>query len=218
MSRRPRVGLLGGTFDPIHAGHLAAARAAGAALDLDAVRFIPSSRPPHRTDSPRASGYHRAEMIRLAAAETPGWEVSELELAREGPSYTYDTLAALARQGLTPLQLFFIIGADAFAEVATWSRYPAVLDLAHFVVSARPGSALASLPARLPDLAPRMVAASAVDAADSTRIVLLEARTPAVSSTDIRRRVAAGESIEGLVPPAVAAYIDRNLLYRTAGV
>jgi nicotinate-nucleotide adenylyltransferase len=208
-----RLGLLGGTFDPIHAGHLAAAREAQLALGLDAVRFIPTARPPHRTDSPAASEYHRAEMIRLAVAGTPGWEVWDLELTREGPSYTYDTLTAVAAEGLTPLQIFFVIGADAFAEITTWYRYPDVLDCAHFVVVTRPGTSLQSLQSRLPQLASRMTAPDEQDTS-GTRIILLEGNTPDVSATDIRRRVRSGESIEGMVPSAVAEYIDQNLLYR----
>jgi nicotinate-nucleotide adenylyltransferase len=201
VTPRPLLGIAGGTFDPIHLGHLAAARAAHAALALDRVRFIPSARPPHRPDSPGASGYHRLEMVRLAVAKTPGWEVSELELAREGPSYTYDTLTTIGGEGLSPLQIFFITGADAFAEVATWYRYPEIFNLANFVVIARPGTALGSLRARLPE--------------DTARdnVILLEADTPDISATDIRSRIARGESINGLVPPAVAAYIQKNSLY-----
>jgi nicotinate-nucleotide adenylyltransferase len=214
MSVRPTVGLLGGTFDPIHLGHLAAARAAQAAFDLDQMRFIPSATPPHRPDSPRASGYHRMEMVRLAVADTPGWAASDLELAREGPSYTYDTLTTIGGEGLSPLQIFFITGADAFAEITTWHRYPAVLDGAHFVVVARPGTSLDRLRTRLPALAPRMIEADRVAVADTPRIILLNANTPDVSATEIRRRVAAGETIESLVPDAVSAYIDRNWLYR----
>jgi nicotinate-nucleotide adenylyltransferase len=201
VTLRPRLGIVGGTFDPIHNGHLAAARAAQAALGLDRVRFVPSARPPHRPDSPGASGYHRLEMVRRAVADTPGWEVSDLELTREGPSYTYDTLTTIGREGLSPLQIFFITGADAFAEIATWHRYPDVFDLANFVVVARPGTALASLRARLPE--------------DSTRqnVFLLEADTPDVSATEIRTRVSRGAPIDGLVPPAVSAYIQKNSLY-----
>jgi nicotinate-nucleotide adenylyltransferase len=215
MSVRPTVGLLGGTFDPIHVGHLAAARAAQDAFGLDQVRFIPSAKPPHRPDSPRASGYHRIEMVRLAVADTPGWVASDLELSREGPSYTHDTLTTLGGEGLSPLQIFFITGADAFAEISTWHRYPDVLDRAHFVVVARPGTALDLLRTRLPDLAPRMIEADRFAGADTPRIILLHADTPDVSATQIRRRAAAGESVKGLVPDAVSAYIDRNSLYRT---
>lgn len=201
MTLRPRVGIVGGTFDPIHHGHLSAARAAQDALALDSVRFIPSARPPHRPDSPGASGYHRLEMVRLAVADTPGWEVSDVELTREGPSYTYDTLTTIGREGLSPLQIFFITGADAFAEIATWYRYPDVFDLSYFVVVARPGTALASLHAHQPDDVSR------------NNVIFLETKTPDISATDIRNRVARGESIDHLVPPAVSAYIQRNLLY-----
>jgi nicotinate-nucleotide adenylyltransferase len=206
----PRLGIAGGTFDPIHYGHLAAARAAQEALTLDRVRFIPSARPPHRPDSPGASGYHRLEMVKLAVAEMPGWEVSDLELTREGPSYTYDTLTTIGREGLSPLQIFFITGADAFADIATWYRYPDVFDLANFVVVSRPGTSLETLGTHAPG-APS--APDAPDAAERTRIILLEADTPDISATDIRKRVARGESIDGLVPPAVSAYIQSNLLY-----
>lgn len=211
-----QLGLLGGTFDPVHVGHLAAVRAAQHALRLERVRFVPAARPPHRPDTPGASGYHRVEMVRLAVADTPGWEVWDLEFAREGPSYTFDTLTTVAAEGLTPLQIFFITGADAFAEIATWHRYPDVLDRAHFVVVARQGTTLAMLPSKLPHLADRMCKPAQVPDAKHTRIILLEAHTPDISATDIRRRVSNGESIEGLVPSAVAAYIDRNLLYRNA--
>jgi nicotinate-nucleotide adenylyltransferase len=229
MSERPRVGLLGGTFDPIHVGHLAAAHAAGQALSLDSVRFVLSARPPHRTDSPRASEYHRLAMGRLAIGESTvasrtsatnrlqeqsmSLEVSDLELRREGPSYTYDTLSALHDEGLSALQIFFIIGADAFAEIATWHRYPDVLDAANFVVVARPGTTLESLRHRLPALASRMARPAEVGCATAPRIILLEAHTPDVSSTDIRRRVARGDTINGLVTPAVAAYIAQHSLY-----
>jgi nicotinate-nucleotide adenylyltransferase len=218
MIARPRVGLIGGTFDPIHAGHLAAARVVHQTLGLESVRFIPSAQPPHRTDSPRASGYHRREMVKLAVADTPGWEVSDLELQRQGPSYTFDTLTTFAREGLTPLQMFFITGADAFAEIATWHRYPDVLDAAHFVVVTRPGTTLDALRARLADLEPRMADADEGVRSNRTRVILLEADTPDVSSTAIRNRIADGESIDGLVPRAVAAYIEQNSLYRETTV
>jgi nicotinate-nucleotide adenylyltransferase len=225
MSARPRVGLLGGTFDPIHRGHLAAAFAAARTLCLAAVRFIPSARPPHRTDSPRASEYHRLEMIRLAIAEAIGTvtavrheqpfrlEVSDLELRRQGPSYTFDTLTALHREGLSPLQMFFIIGADAFAEIASWHRYPEVLDATNFAVVARPGTTLDSLRDRLPSLAARMARPSDVGRTATPQVILLEADTPEVSSTDIRHRIARDESVDGLVTPAVAAYIAQHSLY-----
>lgn len=219
MRRRPRVGVLGGTFDPIHVGHLAAVRATARVVPLDIVRFVPSARPPHRPDSPHASEYHRLEMIRLALGEaevegaTTCWEVCDLELRRGGPSYTFDTLRALHSEGLTPLQIFFITGADAFAEIATWHRYPAVLDAAHFAVVARPGIRLDTLTARLPSLGPRMIRATDFTEPESPQILLVEADTPDVSSTSIRRRAERGESLAGLVPTPVAAYIEQHSLY-----
>jgi nicotinate-nucleotide adenylyltransferase len=223
MSTRPRVGVLGGMFDPIHLGHVAAAIAAGNVLALDTLRIVPAAQPPHRDAMPVASAYHRLEMIRLAIAErslaggtaTP-WTICDVELRRGGLSYTFDTLATLHAEGMSPLQIFFITGADAFAEIATWHRYPEVLDTAHFVVVARPGASLDALPERLRALASRMIRPPAVDHATVPRIILIEAATPAVSSTAIRRRVSRGESLDGLVTPSVAAYISQHSLYRMA--
>ena len=132
-----RLGVLGGTFDPIHNGHVAAADAAQMALTLDAIRLIPSHIPPHREDPVGAGSEHRFAMAQLAAEGRPGWSASRIEVDRAGASYTYDTLVELGRAPST--QFFFILGADAFAEIATWSRDPAILALANFVVVSRPG-------------------------------------------------------------------------------
>jgi nicotinate-nucleotide adenylyltransferase len=198
-----RVGILGGTFDPIHNGHVAAAAAAKDTLGLDTISLIPSHIPPHRHDPVGASSEQRFEMARLAAAEHQGWTASRLELDREGPSYTYDTLVEL---GKSSTQIFFITGADAFAEIATWSRYPAVLDLANFVVVSRPGITLDSLRERVPSAFRDRPSAQ-------TRVILVEAPTPDISSTDIRRRVRAGHSLSGFVPDPVARYIAAHHLY-----
>lgn len=208
-----RLGVLGGTFDPIHDGHLAAGRAARRALALDEVRLVPAHVPPHRDVGPRASAAHRFAMAALVALDEPGWTVSDVEIARSGPSFTYDTLLAAQADGLAASQIFFITGADAFAEIATWSRYPAVLDLAHFVVVTRPGTPLETLQRRLPDLAGRLRSPAAIGAATGTGVVLLEAATPDVSSTAIRGRAAQGFSLAGLVPPRVEQYIRRHGLY-----
>jgi nicotinate-nucleotide adenylyltransferase len=213
-----RVGVLGGTFDPFHEGHLAAGRAAVAALDLDQVLVVPSAQPPHRPDSPLASGYHRLQMARLGVADTPGWAALDLELRRGGRSFTFDTLTDL--RALYPTsQFFFITGADAFAEVASWRHYPEVLELAHFVVITRTGTSLEHVRARLPELAARFVGCETTALAACRRspfpsIFLVQAATPSVSSTEIRRRAAAGESIDGLVPGPVAEYIRAHRLYR----
>ena len=153
----PRTGVLGGTFDPIHLGHLAVARCAADAFGLGRVLLLPSRTPPHRPVDPSASLFHRFAMVALAAAADDRLVASDLEMGRAGPWYTADTLRALGATGLGAWQIFFLIGADAFAEIATWREYPAVLDLAHFVVCSRPGAAATALPARLPDLAARMI-------------------------------------------------------------
>ena len=221
------LGVLGGTFDPIHCGHVAAAVAAERALRLHSVTLIPSRLPPHRAEQARVNPMHRLAMTTLAAADHPSWSVSDIELKRDGPSYTFDTLTELGRQDLRPSQIFFITGADAFAEIATWSRYPAVLDLAHFTVVARPGITLDSLKKRLPDLAERMTTpasfelkpqASSPKPNEGTRIILIEAETPDISSTEIRRRLQASESITGLVPDFVDLYIAHHRLYVEAGL
>jgi len=197
------LGVLGGTFDPIHLGHMAAALAAQRSLSLDSIVLIPSRIPPHRAQPATASAEDRLAMAELAARAHPGWSVSRIEIDREGPSYTYDTLVELGRPGT---QLFFITGADAFAEIDTWSRYPAVLDLANFVVVSRPRITLDSLRERVPSAFSHRSSAQ-------TRVILVDAHTPDVSSTEIRRRVRAGQSLSGLVPDAVAGYIAAHRLY-----
>lgn len=208
-----RLGLLGGTFDPVHLGHRAAGLAAAAAFALDEVRLVPSRVPPHRSTGPQASEHHRFAMAALLALSETNWTVSDRELRRDGPSYTFDTLTELHRDGLLATQIFFLIGADAFAEIATWSRYPAVLDLAHFVAVARPGVTLADVQARVPALASRIAPAAALAGRSTPGIALLNAQTPDVSSTDIRARAAAGRSLSGLVPALVEQYIRRHGLY-----
>ena len=209
MPDAARIGILGGTFDPIHLGHLEAADAARRALSLDRVLLLPSRTPPHRSTEPRASVFHRFAMAALAAAEYE-MLVSDLELRREGPSYTALTLEALHREGFAPAQLFFITGSDAFAEVSTWYDYPRILQLANFVVVSRPGAP------RPADLIPNHE--SLIPDSARPTVFSVEADTPDVSSTDIRRRVGAGDSIDGLVPSEVAGHIRRHRLYVPAPV
>jgi nicotinate-nucleotide adenylyltransferase len=218
MSTRPRLGLLGGTFDPIHYGHLDAADAAQQALQLDEIIFIPSHDPPHRPADPRASAFQRFALVALALSGHAGYRAADLELRRDGPSYTADTLRVMRAEGWTPSQLFFILGADAFAEIATWREFPTVLDAAHFVVISRPGTTLDAATARTPELRSRV---RSVDQEATngphTFVFLVEARTRDVSSTTIRARLAAGQSIDDLVPGAVARHIVTNRLYGAVG-
>lgn len=232
MTMAPRIGVLGGTFDPIHLGHLSLARQASDGLALGRVLLLPSRTPPHRPVDPSASVFHRFAMVALAAAADSRLVASDVELGRDGPSYTADTLRALHATGIEGWQIFFITGADAFAEIATWREYPAVLDLANFIVCSRAGVAATSLAGRLPDLAPRMIPVPYPGSEDpglhandaglrrvvvmqrpETRVFLLDCATPDVSSTDIRARARAGRPLAGLVPPEVDAHIRRHGLY-----
>jgi len=194
-----RIGLLGGTFDPIHAGHLAAAKAALDCAELDRVMFIPAAQPPHR---PRAiaTADDRLEMCRLAIEGDTRFVVSDLELERGGPSYTVDTLAELRRSHPGD-QLLLILGWDAARLFSTWRRPDEVRALATIVVVARPGSAAP----RKADLEPAGLGGQGV-------ILCLEP-TPDVSASEIRRALASGESIAGKVPAAVERYIAAHHLY-----
>lgn len=207
-----RRGFLGGTFDPIHRGHLDVATAAQEALALDAVEFLPAGTPPHRR-TPVAPVADRLAMTRLAVEGHERWSVSDLETRESGrPTYTATTLDRLAASGLDTRTLFFVTGADAFREIATWKDYPGLLDRCHFVAVSRPGCSARSLPGLLPSLSTRMLEAPcAIPARPS--IFLVDAVTAPVSATEVRRRLTAGEPVDRLVPDAVARYIRSHGLY-----
>jgi nicotinate-nucleotide adenylyltransferase len=219
MKEVARIGILGGTFDPIHLGHLDAALAAREALRLDSVMVVPAHVPPHRS-RPVTSAYHRFAMAALAVNGLDGLCVSDMELVTPGPSYTADTLSRLQQQkALEAWQIFFITGADAFAEIETWNRYPEVLDLANFVVVSRPGMPLRLLRETLPRLRDRMrlplsARSATPDAAPRTSIFLVDAPTTDVSSTEVRGRMRDGEPLYGLVPGAVEHHIRQHGLYQ----
>ena len=194
-----RVGLLGGTFDPVHAGHVAAAEAAIDCAHLDRVIFIPAAQPPHRPPAV-AAVEQRLEMCRLATQGDARFAVSDLELMRSGPSYTVDTLAGL-RQMYPRDELFLILGWDAARLFHTWRRPEEVRRLASIVVVGRPG---ASAPGEA-DLSQAGL--------DGERVVLCLQPTPDVSASEIRRAVGARESISGKVPAAVERYIAAHHLY-----
>ena len=211
-----RIGILGGTFDPIHWGHMDLADAAMKELDLTRMFVITSNMPPHRPQ-PLASAYHRFAMVALAVLDRPEWRAADLELRHDAPSYTSQTLGRFHERGYASSELFFIIGADAFAEIATWHDYPRILDAAHFAVVSRPTFPIAELSRRLPRLAERM-ARPPIGAADQIDplIILIDAPTADVSSTAIRERLANGESIDGLVVPGVQQHIEQHGLYTSA--
>jgi nicotinate-nucleotide adenylyltransferase len=207
-----RLGVLGGTFDPIHCGHLDVADAAESALGLTELWFVPSEMPPHRAQ-PAASSYHRFAMVALAVASHPRWRASDIELAAATPSFTSATLDRLHAAGYTPLELFFIVGADAFAEISAWKDFPSILNRAHFAVVSRTGLAAGEIPRRLPALAARMTAPPHAAGRQDPAIFLIDAMTADVSSSEVRRRLTERQSIAGLVPPAVARHIDQHNLY-----
>jgi nicotinate-nucleotide adenylyltransferase len=211
MSRR--VGILGGTFDPIHRGHTDIGAAAEAALGLTHLFVIPAHIPPHRPQ-PLASSFHRFAMVALALSGRTAWQASDVELHGAAPSYTSTTLRWFHDGGYEPSELFFVAGADTFAEIGTWKDYPKILDLAHFAVVSRPGRSVHDLPGRLPLLASRM----ARPPLDRTRrlgtlIFLIDAPTTDVSSTAIRQRCAEGLPIAGMVTIGVQQHIEQHGLY-----
>jgi nicotinate-nucleotide adenylyltransferase len=218
MSAR-RIGILGGTFDPIHCGHLDIADAAQATLGLDRMFVMTANIPPHRPQ-PVASAYHRFAMVAIAVAGRSGWRAADLELRSDAPSYTSTTLARFHERGYPASELYFVIGADAFADIGAWHDYPRILDETHFAVVSRPGFPVGELAHRLPALVPRMAWArgDTVSRIDPL-ILLIDEPTADVSSSAIRQRLAAAESIEGLVPPGVAQHIEQHGLYTsmTAG-
>ena len=214
-----RLGVLGGTFDPIHYGHLDAAHAARNALSLTHVLLVPSRLPPHRVSRPIVSSHHRFAMTALALTADNALRISDVELRSPKPSYTSATLYQMTLAGYDPNQLYFITGSDAFAEIRNWHDYPMLLDRSHFVVVSRPGNSAGELQRLLPDLASRMRLVgddtASLDKRDRTAIWLIDAQTRDVSSSVIRHRIEHGGQTDDLLPPAVSAYIDRHALYGT---
>ncbi len=196
-----RYGVMGGTFDPIHLGHLVAAQAALHEFELDAVYFVPSGQPPHKRHV--TDGEHRYLMTLLATAANPRFYTSRVEIDRVGYSYTYDTILYL-RQEFNSDEIYFLTGADVISHLHTWYRYRELLQVCHFVAATRPGFAFDDA-----------LQSSSLTAAEVERISFLEVPSLAISSTDIRQRVRDGRPIKYLVPSAVENYIYKHALYRS---
>lgn len=217
MSDDPRatvagsLGVFGGTFDPIHVAHLAVAEEAAEALGLERVLFVPAGRPPNKPGVEITAGHHRLAMVELAIAGNPRFAVSRLELDRDGPSFTVDTLATLAAEreaaGVPSDGLHLVLSAEAFLGLPTWHEPRRVLELARMVVSPRDG---------YPDVGPAALASWFPDRPDlAGRAVFLDGPRLHLSASALRDRVAAGRSLRYLVPDAVRAYIGDHALYRT---
>ncbi|MCJ8170615.1 nicotinate-nucleotide adenylyltransferase [Atopomonas sediminilitoris] len=210
-----RIGLLGGTFDPIHHGHLRAALEVRDALGLDQVRLIPSARPPHRA-VPGANAEQRLAMVQLAIADVAGLFADARELERDAPSYTVDTLLSLRAELGGEVQLILLLGWDAFCGLPTWHRWQSLLELAHLLVLQRPDQSV-ELPEALKDLlAARTVSSPAALAGPAGQISFMQQTPLAISATHIRALCQAGQSIDFLLPSSVQHYIAAHGLYRAA--
>ncbi|MFZ3101994.1 MAG: nicotinate-nucleotide adenylyltransferase [Desulfitobacteriaceae bacterium] len=198
-----RLGIMGGTFDPIHYGHLVAAEMARSEFALSKVLFIPSGSPPHKELAKVSSASLRHEMVSRAIADNNFFEVSKIELERQGPSYTIDTLRSL-RETLAGYELFFITGADALREVFNWRQAGEIFTLTQLIGATRPGFDVKGF------LETALLEYSEIQG----RIHLLEVPALAISSTDIRQRVAGGRSIRYLLPEPVRLFIQETNLYK----
>ena len=210
-----RLGFFGGTFDPIHQGHVDVAEAARGALGLERVTFVPAWLPSHR-NGPVASAAHRFAMTALAISPFPYFCLSDLEMDPTSPSYTVNSLNRLVARGADLAEWVVITGADAFGDIRTWKSYPDVLGRCHFAVVSRPDFPVSRLPEQLPELARRMVPATD-GIPDQPAILLIDAPTAAVSASDVRARAASGDSLSGMVTPEVAAYMQKHQLYVPKG-
>ena len=204
-----RIGLFGGSFNPIHFGHLIPAQAAAEQLALNKLIFIPSAQPPHKPLPNLTPAADRLEMVRRAVADHPVFDVSDVELARSGPSYTIDTVAHFRRQFGLDVMLYWLIGADSLADLPLWHRAGELIDACQIVTLVRPGwsidAAFARLAGKLSD-----------ERIGRLRSGLLTAPEIEISATQIRHRIASGKTVRYLLPSVVIHYIQERQLYRRA--
>lgn len=206
--RQKRIGVMGGTFNPIHYGHLVTAEEALFQFDLDSVIFMPSGQPPHKSDKEILSAQERYLLTVIATASNPNFVVSRLEIERKGPSYTIDTLLELHKQFNPDTELFFITGADAVWEMLTWKEADKLVELTEFIAATRPGYSLEKFK--------KIHVLSKDNEIDKSRprVSIMEIPALAISSTDIRNRVREGRPIQYLVPESVANYIHKCRFWR----
>ncbi len=204
LSTDMRLGLFGGTFDPVHYGHLLLAEQCREQCALDEVWFLPSGSPPHKQDARITDGKHRTEMLKLATAGHPAFVVNDLELHRSGPTFTVETLRDM-RERYPERELFFLIGADSLHDLPTWRAPAEILNLATLVAVNRGDRPL-------PEVQPLLDRIGEIPA---TRIQLITMPGIDLTATDLRRRVAAGKSIRFMTPRAVEMYIEQHGLFTT---
>lgn len=216
-----RIGVLGGTFDPVHNGHLSVAGMVQEVFELDTVVFIPAYEPPHKQSIRLTPFTDRLAMLKQAVIDIPFFQVSAIEAGRLGPSYSIDTLQHLKKELSTSTELFFIIGSDAFAEIASWKSYVKLPEFAHFIVIARAPFIISKLDSMIQQLFPDYAFDRLLncwrksDCPGCFYLVIIEPIL--VSSTEIRQRVRQGLDITSMVPPQVVSYIKANNLYGTEG-
>ena len=224
------LGIMGGTFDPIHLGHLRAAEEIYWAFGLERIIFVPAARPPHKEEVVAASAIHRYEMVSLATVFTPYFTVSPIELQRPGKSYSVETVREVQRTSGPHTALYFIMGVDAFLEMSEWREARELLDLSRVIVTARPGWRLDQVNQLLTPTQRRVLGDPSftylkVGDIDPERVehefvpgqvLLVEVVSLDIASRDIRHLVEEGRSIRHLVPDTVAAYMAKNRLYQRA--
>ncbi len=213
-----KTGILGGTFNPIHLAHLRIAEEVQRACELDRVLFIPAAEPPHKNVAGQVPFRHRLAMVEAAINDNPSFQASDLEFRRSGKSFSVDTLEIL-RQEDPKGERFFIIGLDSYRDIASWKDFSRLFSLSHVVVTTRPGvvvkDSLAPLPvANREDFCYAEVAQE-IRHKSGNRLIFLEETCLDISSTQVRNRLANGQSVDHLIPPAVANYIEEHGLYRT---
>ena len=200
------VALYGGSFDPIHNGHLIVARAVAEQLGTRRVVFLPAAKPPHKEGQRLTDPDHRAEMVRLAIGTEPGFEFSDFDLTRNGPTFTIDTVDHFQSELGSGVEVCWIIGADSLAELATWHRAPELVDRCRIITAVRAGWEKPNWEALAKSLSDSQIT--------KVQAGVLETPTIEISATDIRRRIAEGKSIRYSVPDPVRTYIQARWLYR----
>jgi len=225
-----RLGIIGGTFDPIHLGHLRAAEEIYWAFGLDRIIFVPAARPPHKEEVVAASALHRYEMVSLATVFTPYFTVSPIELTRPGKSYSVETVREFQKISGPQTTLYFVVGVDAFLEMSSWRMARELIGLARVIVTARPGWRLDEVERLLTGEQRRILGnptfrylkVSDIDPErverelEPQQVLLVEVVSLDIASREIRQLVEEGRSIRHLVPDTVAAYMTKNRLYQRA--